>query len=105
MRRVLLSAALVFVTGSLGCSSLPEVMSTADLLALPRPEPDHRLAYGPEARNFGELRLPGELGVADRSRCRPGERRCVEVSSVEPDREHPIEIVPRVCPERDQRLR
>ena len=33
-------------------------MKASDALALPRPEPDHRVAYGPGEQQFGELRLP-----------------------------------------------
>ncbi len=36
----------------------PFIMSASDVLALPRPEPDHRLAYGSDLLQFGELRLP-----------------------------------------------
>jgi acetyl esterase/lipase len=36
----------------------PPLMSTGEALALPRPAPDHRLSYGPDEFNFGELRLP-----------------------------------------------
>lgn len=39
-------------------SEPPSLMTTDEALALPRPEPDHRLAYGPSEPNFGELRLP-----------------------------------------------
>ncbi len=38
------------------------LMSTDEALALPRPAPDHRLGYGPEDLNFGELRLPDGKG-------------------------------------------
>ena len=34
------------------------VMSASDVLALPQPEPDHRLSYGADPLQFGELRLP-----------------------------------------------
>lgn len=34
------------------------VMTAADALALPRPAADHRLAYGSDPLQFGELRLP-----------------------------------------------
>ncbi len=34
------------------------VMTAADAMALPRPAPDHRLAYGGNPLQFGELRLP-----------------------------------------------
>jgi acetyl esterase/lipase len=38
------------------------LMSTGEALALPRPAPDRRLNYGPDALNFGELRLPDGEG-------------------------------------------
>jgi acetyl esterase/lipase len=34
------------------------VMSASDVVALPQPEPDHRLPYGDDPLQFGELRLP-----------------------------------------------
>ncbi len=34
------------------------VMTAADALALPQPEPDHRFSYGDDPLQFGELRLP-----------------------------------------------
>jgi acetyl esterase/lipase len=40
----------------------PEVMTAADVLALPRPAADHRLAYGAGPLQFGELRLPAGDG-------------------------------------------
>jgi acetyl esterase/lipase len=40
----------------------PPLMSVAEALALPRPEPDLRLTYGDEQLNFGELRLPDGPG-------------------------------------------
>jgi acetyl esterase/lipase len=40
----------------------PEVMNASDALALPRPAADHRIAYGPHALQFGELRLPSGSG-------------------------------------------
>jgi acetyl esterase/lipase len=39
-----------------------DVMTASDALALPRPAADHRLAYGPHALQFGELRLPEGKG-------------------------------------------
>jgi acetyl esterase/lipase len=33
-------------------------MTVSEALALPQPEPDHRLAYGADPLQFGELRLP-----------------------------------------------
>ena len=38
------------------------VMTVADALALPRPEADHRISYGDDPLQFGELRLPGGKG-------------------------------------------
>ena len=38
------------------------VMTTREALGLPRPAPDHRVRYGPDALNFGELRLPDGSG-------------------------------------------
>ena len=37
-------------------------MSAGDALALPRPEAEHRRAYGPRPQQFGELRLPDGAG-------------------------------------------
>ena len=37
-------------------------MSAGDALALPRPEAQHRIAYGPGPQQFGELRLPDGAG-------------------------------------------
>ena len=34
------------------------VMSASDVFALPQPEPDHRLPYGDDLLQFGELRVP-----------------------------------------------
>jgi acetyl esterase/lipase len=39
-------------------SESPSIMSASDVVALPRPEPDHLLAYGDGPLQFGELRLP-----------------------------------------------
>jgi len=38
------------------------VMSASDVLALPQPEPDHRLRYGDDPLQFGELRIPDGEG-------------------------------------------
>jgi acetyl esterase/lipase len=40
----------------------PALMTAADLAGLPQPPPDHRIAYGPERLQFGELRLPEGAG-------------------------------------------
>ena len=39
-------------------SESPSIMSAGDVLVLPRPEPDHVLAYGGGQLQFGELRVP-----------------------------------------------
>ncbi len=51
---------LLSVTMACGASTDDNiaVMSAADALALPRPSADHRLAYGDDPLQFGELRLP-----------------------------------------------
>jgi acetyl esterase/lipase len=36
----------------------PDIMSAADLADFPSPEPDHRIAYGQDPLQYGELRLP-----------------------------------------------
>ena len=38
------------------------MMNAADVLALPQPEADHRLFYGVDPLQFGELRLPDGEG-------------------------------------------
>jgi acetyl esterase/lipase len=40
----------------------PKLMTSADLQVLPMLPPDHRLAYGDEANQVGELRLPAGRG-------------------------------------------
>jgi len=37
-------------------------MQASDLARLPRPAPDHAIAYGPDPRQLGELRLPRRAG-------------------------------------------
>ena len=39
-----------------------QVMTTKDLLALPQPPADRRIAYGPEPSQFGDLRMPAGPG-------------------------------------------
>jgi acetyl esterase/lipase len=57
---------LLLLVVSAACGKLAEdrsvVMTAADALALPRPAPDHRLAYGGDPLQFGELRLPDGEG-------------------------------------------
>ena len=57
---VLLMTAAVDVPG--GGDEPPAVMTTAEAMAMPRPSPDRRLPYGPDALQFGELRLPDGPG-------------------------------------------
>jgi len=40
----------------------PATMTTAEAMAMPRPTADHRIAYGPDPLQFGELRLPAGAG-------------------------------------------
>jgi len=58
--------ALLLLVVSAACGKPVEdrtiVMTAADALALPRPVPDHRLAYGDDPLQFGELRLPDGEG-------------------------------------------
>jgi acetyl esterase/lipase len=48
--------------GSDGARDDSPVMTTAQALALPRPGADHRVAYGPDPLQFGDLRLPEGAG-------------------------------------------
>ena len=43
-------------------ASAPRVMTANDLGALPSRPPDHRIAYGAEPSQYGELRLPAGNG-------------------------------------------
>jgi acetyl esterase/lipase len=54
--------AVLLVIALAGCGEPPTVMSAGDALALPQPEPDHRVAYGSDPLQFGELRLPAGPG-------------------------------------------
>ena len=51
---------VLFTTLACGGSVIEEkaVMNATDGLALPRPEAEHRLSYGEDPLQFGELRLP-----------------------------------------------
>src|ERR1051325_11524883 len=42
--------------------SKSSLMTPADLQAVPAEPPDYRLAYGDDANQFGELRLPARTG-------------------------------------------
>jgi acetyl esterase/lipase len=59
---VRIAAVLLLVAlGSCGGAS-PPLLSTDDALAMPRPEADHRIRYGPDPLQFGDLWLPGSPG-------------------------------------------
>jgi len=58
----LVLASLVGATALIDATDPPPLMSTSEALALARPVPDHRLNYGPDEFNFGELRLPEGKG-------------------------------------------
>jgi acetyl esterase/lipase len=58
MRAKLLLTIIVISMATIGWTDQPAVMSTEDLLELPRPAPDHVLAYGSHPLQFAELRLP-----------------------------------------------
>ncbi len=62
---MLKSLAVVMALGAVALSvtrAPGRLMSTDEALALPRPEPDERIRYGPEKLSFGELRLPDGEG-------------------------------------------
>ena len=56
----------VLILAAAGCGAPTgakiSVMTAADALALPRPAADHRLSYGEDPLQFGELRLPDGVG-------------------------------------------
>lgn len=54
----LIFASLVGAAALIDAAEPPPLMSTGEALALPRPDPDQRLSYGPDELNFGELRIP-----------------------------------------------
>jgi acetyl esterase/lipase len=45
-----------------GGDATGRVMTAEDLLSLPHQPPDHRLAYGPDSSEYGELRVPSGAG-------------------------------------------
>jgi acetyl esterase/lipase len=51
-------AVLVLAAAVSPAAEEPPVKSAADAVALPRPAADHRLSYGSDPLQFGELRLP-----------------------------------------------
>jgi acetyl esterase/lipase len=59
VRSTLLLAVLFSAWGG---ASAQDLMSAADAGALVSPPPDHRIAYGPDALQFGNLRLPEGAG-------------------------------------------
>lgn len=62
-----LFALLVVASGAGPSIEEPVLLTTAEVLRLPQPEPDVRIRYGPEPSQFGELRLasgPGPHPVA-----------------------------------------
>lgn len=58
MRGAGLLAALLPLGPALTGEGPMPLMTVQDLLALPQPPADHRLAYGEDSQQFGELRLP-----------------------------------------------
>lgn len=54
----LIFACLMGAAALIDAAEPPPLMSTGEALALPRPDPDQRLSYGPDELNFGELRIP-----------------------------------------------
>lgn len=55
-------AAVVLAVAVAAAAEEPAVLTAADALALPQPEPDLRVAYGEDPLQFGELRLPSGSG-------------------------------------------
>lgn len=58
----LLLAALCVLAGSCGLAAAVQNQASRDVLTRPAPAADHRLAYGPDRLQFGELRLPQGAG-------------------------------------------
>lgn len=58
MRRFWLAIAVLGAVGAVSWAEEGPMMSVGDALALPQPEAQHRMAYGPKPQQFGELRLP-----------------------------------------------
>jgi acetyl esterase/lipase len=55
-------ALLTAMTGATAVAGEGHVLTTAEALTLPQPPADHRIPYGPEPLQFGELRLPAGDG-------------------------------------------
>lgn len=64
-KTTVVAAFVLLVAGSAPVAAQP--MSAAEAFALPQPAPDKIIEYGPEPRQFGELRMPagdGPFGIA-----------------------------------------
>jgi acetyl esterase/lipase len=64
-----IGATLLVICGACGTATGPDtaaplgnLMTPAELQALPMRAPDHRLAYGEDANQYGELRVPSQGG-------------------------------------------
>ena len=61
MRRAALLLLVLAAAGTVAAGEAT-VLTAGDVVALPRPTADHRLAYGSDPLQFGELRLPAGAG-------------------------------------------
>ena len=57
-----ISTALLMLLNSLGLGTAAAQLSQQDVARLSVPPADHRIAYGPDAMQFGDLRLPKGSG-------------------------------------------
>lgn len=57
------AAALALLLGVISQPMTAQILSTREAMALPSRPADHRLAYGPGAEQFGDLRLPQGPGA------------------------------------------
>ena len=55
-------AAAAFLTLPVFVAAQPRLLTSADLASFESPEPDHRIAYGADPLQYGELRLPEGKG-------------------------------------------
>ncbi len=53
---------MLVASGGVSWAQGRQMMSARDAMALPRPEAQHQIVYGPEPLQFGELRLPDGVG-------------------------------------------
>lgn len=60
--RLILRYGLFPLLAALGLSALGQNLTVKDYLELPRPSADHRIAYGSDPLQFGDLRLPPAPG-------------------------------------------